>query len=539
MEDSEASDAGHPRRVKFLKPISPSSAPAPITGESRDERPATSRRVTFLPRESATAAPFVAETAVRVQPGTDHLADVRYQLKDGSEVRIITPSHTAYAIRTHAAESNVHGAEVGGLLVGFCDNKLRSDGTADYFIVLTDTIPVCSGDSSQSHVAFDADCWNFVDDQMDAHHTPRGKVRLGWYHTHPTQGIFFSNHDRDAHTVFRQPYQFAVVVDPRNSDAGLFFWNDHAARELGGPIFFPLASASVSNEAQDLNEQATIRWDNVLAFGFAAVLTVASVGYRAFQNSGNVGIIGFVLLGLVVVTGLVCSATGLFRGAARSRGKSNEWLGTRLGPALALIVLTFASGLQWTRPSHMNDIPAASRASIAQSITTPSRPVEGSSAGIAKPAPGQAPTPGVSGDGAGTTIQFSVSRFVRGRNMRVGISSDEYPSVSYSLLNCRNTAKRTRLETCQIVVDQKRERQFVSALFGAPDPQPSIHQLQQAIGTPPSKVDGKWGPVTRGRFVRRIVEQPRKSFRVDLPKTGPTTLVFDAPARRGRSRSRA
>src|SRR3954451_15894982 len=162
MEDSEASDAGHPRRVKFLKPTSPASAPPPVTGEIRDERPANSRRVTFLPRESATAAPFVVETAVRVQRGADHLADIRYQLKDGSDVRIITPSHTLYAVRTHAAESNFHGAEVGGLLVGFCDNKLRSDGTAEYFIVLTDTIPLCSGDSSDSHVAFDEECWNFV-----------------------------------------------------------------------------------------------------------------------------------------------------------------------------------------------------------------------------------------------------------------------------------------------------------------------------------------------------------------------------------------
>src|SRR4051812_41992298 len=203
MEDSEASDAGHPRRVKFLKPTSPASAPPPVTGEIRDERPANSRRVTFLARESATAAPFVAETAVRVQRGADHLADIRYQLKDGSEVRIITPSHTAHALRTHAAESNVHGLEVGGLLVGFCDMKLHSDGITDYFVVLTDTIPLRSRDTSDSHVAFDEECWNFVDDEMDAHHTPRGKVRLGWYHTHPTQGIFFSNHDRDAHTIFR------------------------------------------------------------------------------------------------------------------------------------------------------------------------------------------------------------------------------------------------------------------------------------------------------------------------------------------------
>ncbi|MCA9073144.1 MAG: hypothetical protein KDA84_29680, partial [Planctomycetaceae bacterium] len=55
---------------------------------------------------------------------------------------------------------------------------------------------------------------------------PVGKKRLGWYHTHPTQGLFFSSHDHDVHQIFRQPYQFGLVIDPRVMEAEAYFWMD-------------------------------------------------------------------------------------------------------------------------------------------------------------------------------------------------------------------------------------------------------------------------------------------------------------------------
>jgi len=236
-----------------------------------------------------------------------------------------------------------------------------------------------------------------------------------------------------------------------------------------------------------------------------------------------------------------------------------SWLGTRLGPALAVVMLTFISGLQWTRLSHTsegttqlqavaNHRPTAGGASSASSSAVPA-PGAGATAGAAASGNAASVNPAwvnpASGSAAGgnketdATIEFNVSRLVKGRHMRVGISSPDLPTVSYSLLNCRTNARRTRIETCQIVVDPNRERQFVTALFGDQKSEAPIQQFQQEIGTPASKVDGRWGPYTRARFVRRVVEQPRKSVRVDLTKTGPTILLFDSPARGRKPRSHA
>ena len=60
---------------------------------------------------------------------------------------------------------------------------------------------------------------------MNERFTPEGKCRLGWYHTHPSQGIFFSGQDRDAHTVFQRAH-LTLVIDPRVVEPGLFYWLD-------------------------------------------------------------------------------------------------------------------------------------------------------------------------------------------------------------------------------------------------------------------------------------------------------------------------
>jgi hypothetical protein len=49
-------------------------------------------------------------------------------------------------------------------------------------------------------------------------------------------------HDRDAHALFRLEHQAALVVDPTNMQAGVFYWADHAERRLEGPLLFSLVT---------------------------------------------------------------------------------------------------------------------------------------------------------------------------------------------------------------------------------------------------------------------------------------------------------
>ena len=516
----EVSDRGGtpPRRVKFLTPGAPAAASVP---EAK-------RRVTFLPRDDRNAASPGPDTEEDDFPACS--SDLTYQLRSGSRVRIITSRHACRSVLAHASESRNNGSEVGGILVGYHDTKQRADGTSDHLAVVTDTIPVRSEDSSQSHVAFDTECWNYVDQQMDAQYSQDGKCRLGWYHTHPTQGIFFSKHDRDAHSIFTQPYQFAMVVDPRTFEAGVFFWSNHTTRELGGPLSF-----SLTDERTELQPQSRfaiskpVRWDNVLVFTVAAALTAGSVVYRAFDSTSRIGVWDVCLLGCTGAIGLVCSKLGLFWGHAAASTADAPWLGRGFAAGAALVVLTFASGIRW---------PDAAPVEVASASRNGTNPIGGS--GRAQFPAVQESRPGPADPTTATPpiqkvekeLRFDVSRLIRGRNMRVAVRSAELPAaVSYSV-NCRSGARREKVNRCQILVDRRREREFVTALFGQ-QPRPSIQQFQRALGT---RADGLWGPQTRARFVTRLVEQPRQPVHLNLPQFGPTILVFEPPAR-GRTRS--
>ena len=53
---------------------------------------------------------------------------------------------------------------------------------------------------------------------------------VGWYHTHPSFGIFLSHHDLFIHqNFFAQPLQVAYVVDPIKQTRGFFQWRDRRA----------------------------------------------------------------------------------------------------------------------------------------------------------------------------------------------------------------------------------------------------------------------------------------------------------------------
>src|SRR5262249_49370881 len=58
---------------------------------------------------------------------------------------------------------------------------------------------------------------------------------VGWYHTHPSFGIFLSHHDLFIHQhFFAQPLQVAYVVDPINQTRGFFQWRDGGLAQVGG-----------------------------------------------------------------------------------------------------------------------------------------------------------------------------------------------------------------------------------------------------------------------------------------------------------------
>jgi len=295
------------RSVRFLPktalPVLPHSVPQsalpdvppnvamdgpPDAGPDLFESPAAPRpRVRFLtPRVAVPAPPPAAFTADPVFH-SDTVPEVEYSLPDSTSVRATLSGSVCSGLRLHCRESLEHGREVGGVLVGYRTLSQTPAGAA-YSVQATDLIPMKSSSSSGSHVQFDETDWDHVDQQMESLYAAQGKCRIGWYHTHPTQGIFFSQYDRDAHTVFQQPFQFALVVDPQAMEAGLFYWADYRARSLGGPVLFRLGSQAVtaSGLAEGLADSSGLSGPMLLSICGAALVSMVLAPRWGLRTAG-------------------------------------------------------------------------------------------------------------------------------------------------------------------------------------------------------------------------------------------------------------
>jgi proteasome lid subunit RPN8/RPN11 len=229
-----------------------------IGGERRGEPRSTPspRRINILPAASADAAPQPTTGVIKIKPassvsspsrGADDVSEVREgapsficSLASGVVVGVTLTNQVCHLLARHCDESNRHGREVGGVIAGYSFEAEAVGDRKNIQTVATDIIPVESSDSSGAYLCLSEQDWLYVQRQFDEKYSAQGKVRVGWYHTHPTQTVFFSNMDADAHTVFRQPHQFALVVDPRKMEAGLFYWKDYEKLLHAGPLRFML-----------------------------------------------------------------------------------------------------------------------------------------------------------------------------------------------------------------------------------------------------------------------------------------------------------
>ena len=107
--------------------------------------------------------------------------------------------------------------ETGGFLLGerYTDNQ-------DY-VEIVEFLPASAVDSHRASLKFTHETWSQARKSIDAKF-PELRI-VGWHHTHPGLGIFLSEYDRFIHrNFFPEPWQVAMVVDPRSQDFGLFQW---------------------------------------------------------------------------------------------------------------------------------------------------------------------------------------------------------------------------------------------------------------------------------------------------------------------------
>lgn len=119
-------------------------------------------------------------------------------------------------------------SEVGGVLLG---SAFRNAG--ELYVEVHAALPAQSDDHGPVHFTFNADAWAGV-------HRDRAERRpdldiVGWFHTHPGLGIFFSGDDVVVHSAaFVLPWHIAMVIDPLTTRMGCFAWENGNLSALPG-----------------------------------------------------------------------------------------------------------------------------------------------------------------------------------------------------------------------------------------------------------------------------------------------------------------
>ncbi len=123
--------------------------------------------------------------------------------------------------RLHAKESSVTrrhlGIEIAGLLAG----RVWA-GEVGTLVLVEEALPADQHvERSSVHVTFRPEAWDVLSRELDRR-SPETVV-VGWYHSHPSLGAFFSGTDRQTQRgAFRADWQIGVVVDPHRDEIAAF-----------------------------------------------------------------------------------------------------------------------------------------------------------------------------------------------------------------------------------------------------------------------------------------------------------------------------
>ncbi len=123
--------------------------------------------------------------------------------------------------------------ELGGALLGQAYRHKRG-----VVVEVKAALPAASSDHGPVHFTFSADSWSKLHQDRAAHY-PNLDI-VGWFHTHPDLGVFYSSDDVVVHSAaFTLPWHVGLVVDPVREEAAFFGWIDGALAPLAGYTELP------------------------------------------------------------------------------------------------------------------------------------------------------------------------------------------------------------------------------------------------------------------------------------------------------------
>ena len=171
----------------------------------------------------------VREPERRPRPDRDRkFACLAYEVPGPADLPVFLDRLTADAIERHALSDT--SVELGGILLG---KECIDPATGTPFVWVTRSLEAKHYANTQASFTYTHDSWEEITRERDRLHPDCDIV--GWYHTHPSFGIFLSHHDLFIHQhFFAQPLQVAYVVDPINQSRGFFQWRDGGLAQVEG-----------------------------------------------------------------------------------------------------------------------------------------------------------------------------------------------------------------------------------------------------------------------------------------------------------------
>jgi len=167
--------------------------------------------------------------------------------------------------------------EVGGFLIG---DVYEING--QIIVYVRHIVKALHAVEKRASVVITDKAWQYVLNIVDKNY--ENYTIVGWYHTHPGYGIFYSGHDIFAHkNFFRDPWHIGIVIDPIKKDIGFFYWDNNTIKKTKEFVLINDTKNSIRNirslidlfvpaTPKEKQREEEPKVERKLSFGFSLVV---------------------------------------------------------------------------------------------------------------------------------------------------------------------------------------------------------------------------------------------------------------------------
>ncbi|MFO7664526.1 MAG: Mov34/MPN/PAD-1 family protein [Chloroflexota bacterium] len=174
--------------------------------------------------------------------------------------------HQLAVLQVEAHSRSNLDCELGGALLGHAYRY-----NSGVVVEVKAALPALNADHGPVHFTFAADSWPKLQQDRATHYANLDII--GWFHTHPDLGVFYSSDDVIVHSAaFTLPWHVGLVVDPIRQEAAFFGW-------VGGK----LASLPGFYELPERQPESQVPWHAVASAVWDRPYEAAIHGQEASQ----------------------------------------------------------------------------------------------------------------------------------------------------------------------------------------------------------------------------------------------------------------